>query len=1381
MSLRTWKSLAATCATTFAIAAASPAAAQTPPAMKLVAAPLVTPNAAWTFYGGGTTHSNGLAAWSDYTPEIKALARTLGAGRVSADVYAINVDNYILNNIAVEYRFGLGKGARGALIDQSGTPFDQAELMVKLLRYGGVSATYQMGAITLSANQFGLWSGLIKGLNPSSQSFTVDAKGACQFLADGGIPATVNGFGDCASATGDLTTVTLGHIWVSANGKLYDPSLKFHTLIGGVDLPAAMGCGSAGASSCGAQIGAAMMAGATTGSQAGATTLQGVNETSLKATLRTQAVALQNNLLSTDRFKRAVDLVGGKTITLVEAAPGATLPYPASAQASWTGDIPDQYRTTLSVTAPTCSATTFFADEIAARRLSYAGVGSTSGMMAPGFYLDGAAVTLSCGAGSQAARFVIDVAHPYAAQTGTYGDDHAVFDLVEPAVMRTGVWDAPDGPPSAVNKAGYIETSTVGSYPVTIVHAFGDASSSAQQFMSDLQTISPVMTKQTCRASSSTPVGNRTCENDRQPVAAETVSPLRTLSSRIVAGITGTAMTRHHDVGVIFASRNPGVSYASLQEVQSINSKTGDGAARDRAFEIEAATLPAVEGAAAADDPNLQVDASLLFLSRTGLDWGISGGSRIFMAPISAPKFIDVSPANMAAVLASLPDNEDAGGYLPWRKTRLQAAANAGYGAILNAGSDGEIFMSAGARAYTAWESLKGAAGSSDPVASALRTTELSDAAARRRKEMSASLADGKVKFEAEPDIVTGAGDFPYSLPFTRTFVGSMREGGRYSTSIYYGGAQPTTTINTYFTVRGGGDSDSHTRLAGGWTHNYNVTASITGNPAKGLAEDAALEGAATIAGIVALNDLFASPSFQNRVATAYVTNAIGASLYGNVIVVKKGAASETFFLLPDGSYAASGASSAKVVHTGFNWYPITYTGESGDVIQFTSSFMKGLYTQSTEAPAGNTPNFKADSWTFPDGVSLSFTYEWKGISAASSSGVYCTFAGSCNASYYISVGSILRKVSNNLGRSLTFTSNSVADIYSFVTDYRISSVTDENGRSATFTASCPPDSAFTCDVFTATTPKGDQTRYEYAADTASPDPTVLVGPNYRLRRWYTPGNLSTPYLTLAYDDLLRIRTVTDALGRQTQYFPGAVVGTERWKRAQTISPRVDVSEVSTTIFDDKNSPIVVVDPLSRTRRYDYDNAGRKVREFTPEMGQTRWTYDVRGNVLQTCVMAKSLTDLNRVCSAGAGDLISSSTYAEGPLVWSCTNPVTCNKPLTETDARSGVTNYEWDATTGNVSRILKPADAAGARPQADFGYTGYSLAGGVLSLLTSKTEKVSAAQALVTTYAYDETKGYVLKSATVDPTGKALRTCFQHDRVGNLIAQTDPRATACP
>ncbi len=71
--------------------------------------------------------------------------------------YALAVFEYVHHNIRTEFRYGLSKGAYGALLDQSGTPFDQAALMIELLRQGGVTATYQLGTITLTGAQFTAW------------------------------------------------------------------------------------------------------------------------------------------------------------------------------------------------------------------------------------------------------------------------------------------------------------------------------------------------------------------------------------------------------------------------------------------------------------------------------------------------------------------------------------------------------------------------------------------------------------------------------------------------------------------------------------------------------------------------------------------------------------------------------------------------------------------------------------------------------------------------------------------------------------------------------------------------------------------------------------------------------------------------------------------------------------------------------------------------------------------------------------------------------------------------------------------------------------------------------------------------------------------------
>jgi hypothetical protein len=249
-----------------------------PPSVSLTSGPLLDPSNAYTNYysGLGSSHTNGALYSSVAASEIKALARALGGGagngatpsRLATDDFAAQVFDYVRTNIDPEFRFGLGKGARGAVVDQSGTAFDQAELMVKILREGGVTANYKLGTITLDAAQFGKWTGLVYNLDESAQTFSVNGKAACSLLADGGIPAKVNSQSSCASVSGDLTTVTLMHVWVEVNGKLYDPSFKAHTLKAGVDLPTKMGCGSAAAPTCGSQARTALTSaasGATSG------------------------------------------------------------------------------------------------------------------------------------------------------------------------------------------------------------------------------------------------------------------------------------------------------------------------------------------------------------------------------------------------------------------------------------------------------------------------------------------------------------------------------------------------------------------------------------------------------------------------------------------------------------------------------------------------------------------------------------------------------------------------------------------------------------------------------------------------------------------------------------------------------------------------------------------------------------------------------------------------------------------------------------------------------------------------------------------------------------------------------------------------------------
>lgn len=142
----------------------SSTANSSPPAVSVIEAPLIDPDTANNYFETApvsatslrsTVNIPGVMSGAQYRARFRELARSLGAGRLSANDFAARVYEYIHNNIETEFRYGLGKGGFGTILDQSGTPFDQAELMVQLMSTAGFSASYEAGTITLTGAQFG--------------------------------------------------------------------------------------------------------------------------------------------------------------------------------------------------------------------------------------------------------------------------------------------------------------------------------------------------------------------------------------------------------------------------------------------------------------------------------------------------------------------------------------------------------------------------------------------------------------------------------------------------------------------------------------------------------------------------------------------------------------------------------------------------------------------------------------------------------------------------------------------------------------------------------------------------------------------------------------------------------------------------------------------------------------------------------------------------------------------------------------------------------------------------------------------------------------------------------------------------------------------------
>lgn len=904
------------------IALPDAAIAQARPATNLETTTLLSPETAWTYYGTDTTHTSGVGHTALRAPEIKALARGLGAERVgqpeatggiTADEFAQRVYDYVRNNIAVEFRFGLSKGARGALIDQSGTPFDQVHMMIELLREGGVTAGYRVGTVSMTAQEFGQWTGLIKGLVEQTstvpQSFTVDAKAACQLLADGSIPGIVDSATACASLSGDLSAtgsvVTLGHIWVSANGKFYDPSYKKHLFKEGIDLPAAMGCGTEVAPTCGDSATTAAMTGSSASTIGGSPAITNVNEAGLNSNLATKASALQNYVQANMVNGVTMDVVGGKEVDRsFSPVPSATTLFPSTTQYSWADEVPDQFRTKLR-TRYAVFDQTFYGDEIAGKRIRILGYpqGTNPAWL---LYLDSLRInTAACGTCSTT-QVTLNIDHPYAAAAGLYSDEQVDMPLLASVT--------PNVP------------------PITIVHGLGAAGPSTEQFYADLQKVDPhpvfypngypkpgAPPDPMCGGSyvydGSYYQRLELCRNDAQPTLIAKLLAQAGVAERITAEMGDAVVQRHHTIGMV-ASQATAPNSSDLLSVQSnisVSSRLGDASARMATFETTSAAWAMLEGSIAQ-----QISDTWMPDSATSL---------IVMANRNSVPLINVTSAGMTALIPSL-----VGYNVNGRQTRLQQAATDGYNAIIPRNATpgafsiggvsfnwligGDLFYKANSVAYMINEAYKGGAaadGSEDPDEAVLNSAKAADYALNPKKFLTVSPASGEVTLDPRADLVTGAGS--QSLALQRSY--RSNNGTFESMALVYGTTGGPSAYYRRFWTYSGPDTDVPGRVGSGWMHNFGVSARMGNNAMKAMSEDSALDSSAFVAGLFTLQDAVRNPTFQRRLTGIFTAQWLNDRFIRNAVTVDAAGKIEVFGKLPNGTYNPPPASASRLIQNG--------------------------------------------------------------------------------------------------------------------------------------------------------------------------------------------------------------------------------------------------------------------------------------------------------------------------------------------------------------------------------------------------------------------------------------------------------------------------------
>lgn len=193
---------------------------------------------------------------------------------------------------------------------------------------------------------------------------------------------------------------------------------------------------------------------------------------------------------------------------------------------------------------------------------------------------------------------------------------------------------------------------------------------------------------------------------------------------------------------------------------------------------------------------------------------------------------------------------------------------------------------------------------------------------------------------------------------------------------------------------------------------------------------------------------------------------------------------------------------------------------------------------------------------------------------------------------------------------------------------------------------------------------------------------------------------------TIAYDTSGKVTSVTE----------DGVTKTYDWGTSggNTV---VDTTEAGTDTGQAVSNPAVgqpttVTNGTSQTVTYQYDANNRRTRTTMPEGNYVQTTYDARGNVTETRAVAKS--------GSGLADVVTTANFDA-----SCTNVAKCNKPNWTQDALGNRTNYTYDTTHGQVTKVQLPsptADAAGTetgvRPEINYSYTAKKakiLQGGVL------------------------------------------------------------------
>lgn len=283
------------------------------------------------------------------------------------------------------------------------------------------------------------------------------------------------------------------------------------------------------------------------------------------------------------------------------------------------------------------------------------------------------------------------------------------------------------------------------------------------------------------------------------------------------------------------------------------------------------------------------------------------------------------------------------------------------------------------------------------------------------------------------------------------------------------------------------------------------------------------------------------------------------------------------------------------------------------------------------------------------------------------------------------------------------------------------------------------------------------------------------------------PSNSADITIEYAYD---RVISVTNPNGKWNY----AYSSTNNNIRTTTVTdPLGGITKVKYNT--EKSYVLENIDPLNRVTKYEYDSGDRLWKIVYPEQNYVTFSHDARGNILFKTEHPKP--------GSGLAPITQSALYPT-----TCTNTITCNRPISVTDPLLGTTTFEYalptqgtifsvdqykyDIGTGKPTKVTSPEPSPGApRPQVRNQYT----SGLLVRSAYCRTLAVCAGTAdeVVTTYDYGVVPTYddngtedttrILYGVAVTSDGVTLTTCYAYDPGFRRVSETPPRAdvTTCP